>query len=257
MSRVDYDNQRVFGNFHRGRAHDESVMQLWRDTLRRLIAGQAHSTILDLGSGTGRFSSLWADEFDAQVIGVEPSDKMRQTAESEHHHPNVRFLKGSAEHIPLDADSCDVAWLSQISHHLPDLGAAASELRRVIRPSGRVVIRNNFQGRLDGFCRYYEFFPSGLGVDEPRHPSINDMEEAFRQQGFQLVAVETVEQMEASSMKEYAERIGLRTYSTFELISDEEYNAGLASVQAAAADEKQPQPVMAKIDLLVFELPQQ
>jgi ubiquinone/menaquinone biosynthesis C-methylase UbiE len=252
MNKIDYDD-RLHARYHEGRAHDQSVMRLWRETVRRVVGNRNGLTILDLGSGTGRFSSLLADKFEAHVVGVEPSDKMRAVAEAECRHPKVCFLKGAAEDIPLPNDSCDVAWLSQIVHHLTDLDAAAKELRRVVRPFGLVIFRSNFKGRLDGSCRYYDFFPAGLAVDEARHPTVEHVEECFEQNGFVRTSFETIEQIEARSLKEYAERIALRTYSTFELISDEEYEAGLAALRAEAFREQQPQPVMAKVDLLVFQ----
>jgi len=228
-------------------------MRLWGETVRRVAGDRQGLTILDLGSGTGRFSSLLADEFAAHVIGVEPSDKMRAVAEAECVHPRVRFLKGTAENIPLDDDACDLAWMSQVVHHLTDLDAAAREFRRVIKQTGMLLIRNNFKGRLDGCCRYYDFFPAGLAVDEARHPTVERVRECFERNGFRLARFETLEQMEARSLKEYCERIRLRTYSTFELISEEEFEPGLAALEAAAAQEQQPEPVMGVIDLLVLQ----
>ena len=250
MNKIDYDD-RLHAKYHEGRAHDEAVMRLWRETVRRVVGDRNGLTILDLGSGTGRFSSLLSDEFDSHVVGVEPSDKMRAIAECRN--PKVRFLKGAAEHIPLSDGSCDVAWMSQIVHHLTDLVAAAQELRRVIRQAGLVIFRSNFKGRLDGSCRYYEFFPAGLAVDEARHPTVEQVGACFERNGFRRTSFETVEQMEAPSLKEYAERIALRTYSTFELISENEFEEGLQALQQAAEAENEGHPVMGMIDLLVFE----
>lgn len=252
MNKIDY-NDRLHARYHEGRALDDSVMRLWRETVRRVVGDRNGLTIVDVGSGTGRFSSLLADEFDAQVVGVEPSDKMRGVAEAECRHPNVRFVEGAAERIPLDDDSCDVAWLSQIVHHLTDLDAAAKELRRVVRSSGLVIVRSNFKGRLHGSCRYYDFFPTGLAVDEARHPTVEHVVECFERHGFRRTSFETIEQREARSLKKYAERIRLRTYSTFELISDDEYEAGLAALLTAASQEQEPQPVIGKLDILVFQ----
>ena len=252
MDRVDYDG-RLHVGFHEGRSHADSVMQLWRKTVRRCIGDRSGLNILDLGSGTGRFSCDLANEFDSHVVGVEPSDKMREVAESECQHPNVRFLKGSAEHIPLTDESCDAAWLSQVVHHIPDIDLAAAELRRVVRESGLVIFRSNFKGRLDGFCHYYNFFPTGLAVDEARHPTVQYVEQCFDRHGFRLVTFETVEQMEAGSLSEYAERIRRRTYSTFELIPQIDFDEGLRALQQATQAETADQPVMSKVDLLVFE----
>lgn len=252
MNRIDY-NQRLHARYREGRALDDSVMQSWREALRHWIDGRNGMTILDLGSGTGRFSSLLADEFDAEVVGVEPSDRMRAIAETECRDPRVRFLKGMAERIPLADGACDVAWLSQITHHIPDLDAAVGEIRRVVRKPGPVIVRNNFKGRLVGCARYYEFFPTGLRADEARYPTMEDVEECFNRHGFRVAAFETIEQTEAAGLREYAERIRLRAYSTFELIPEHEYEAGLAALKAAASREQEPQPVTSTIDVLVFE----
>lgn len=85
---IDSDD-RPFANYHQGRAHDESVMRLWRDTIRRCVGDRSGLTVLDLGSGTGRYSGVFADELDSQVIAVEPSDKMRAVAEAECTHSQV------------------------------------------------------------------------------------------------------------------------------------------------------------------------
>lgn len=256
MERVDFD-QRLYCHYRQGRALDESVMRLWGETLRRVVGehgGERRGmTILDLGAGTGRFSALLAEALEAEVVGVEPSDKMRGVAEAECRHPRVRFLKGNAERIPLSDDACDAAWLSQVVHHLADLDAAADELRRVVKAAGLVIFRSNFQGRLADSSRYYEFFPTGLAVDEARHPTVEDVTQCFERHGFRRTVFESIEQLEGGSLNEYAERIRLRTYSTFELISDEEFAAGLAALEAAVRREPSPQPVMGKIDLLVFQ----
>jgi len=251
MHRVDY-NQRLHKRFHEGRVHDASVMDHWGQVALRCV-GTSSQTVLDLGSGTGRFSGVLSNALDATVIGVEPSHKMRQVAQSELTHPDVRFVAGSADAIPLHSGSCDVAWLSQIVHHLIDLPAVAAELRRVLAPGGKVLIRNNFKGRLAEFSRFYEFFPSCLSVDEARHPSVDRVRDTLEARGLRLRALETIEQREAGSLAEYAKRIRLRTYSSFELISESEYEQGLKTLLLAAESETTPEPVMAKVDLLVFD----
>ena len=249
---IDYDQQ-LYCNYHQGRRLEPSVMQQWRRVMRRFMVDRSGLNILDLGCGTGRFSTDLADEFNSNVVGVEPSDKMRSIAEAECNDTRVRFLEGKAERIPIPDNSFDVAWLSQIMHHLQDLPAAASELQRVMKPSGLVLIRSNFKGRLNGFCRYYDFFPTGLEVDESRHPTIEQVCDCFGVHDFRLQSMETVEQIEATNLQEYSDRIRLRTYSTFELISEEEFEQGLAKLQHAADIEDTPKPVTAKLDLLVFE----
>ncbi|MGO9293249.1 MAG: class I SAM-dependent methyltransferase [Streptosporangiaceae bacterium] len=60
------------------------------------------------------------------------------------------MIGGHANAIPLGAATMDGARLSTVIHHLPDLPAAARELRRVLRPGAPVLIRSVFAGRHHG-----------------------------------------------------------------------------------------------------------
>src|SRR2546422_890781 len=107
MARVDYDKQAAV--YDRGRTLPPEATAQWMAVVRPHIGDDAH-TILDLGSGTGRFSSALADAFDADVIAVEPSVGMRRQAKTKTR-THVRIVGGSAEQLPLTDGSCDAAWL--------------------------------------------------------------------------------------------------------------------------------------------------
>src|SRR5204863_4898724 len=117
----------------------------WMLVIRRHLDDPVE-TILDLGSGTGRFSAALTDTFDADVVAVEPSAGMRNQAKTKAR-TQVRIVGGSAEHLPLADGSCDTAWLSNVVHHFDDIPAAARELRRVLREDAPVLVRGAFAGR--------------------------------------------------------------------------------------------------------------
>jgi ubiquinone/menaquinone biosynthesis C-methylase UbiE len=48
-------------------------------------------------------------------------------------------LEGDASVLPLPDGSADAAWISLVIHHIPDLEAAAWEIRRVLRPAAPVL----------------------------------------------------------------------------------------------------------------------
>src|SRR5262249_58939122 len=101
----------------------------WRGPVGRHLGGaRGRRVILDPGAGRGRFSTLLADAFDARVVGVEPSQKMRAEAERGSPHPRVVYWDGSAASIPAAAGEFDFAFMSMVVHHVPDLAACAREL---------------------------------------------------------------------------------------------------------------------------------
>ncbi len=256
VARVDYD-QRLHRAYRAARTLSDDTGRLWMDAIAgRLGGARSGLTILDLGAGTGRFSTMLADVFDARVVGVEPSEKMRAEAERGSAHPRVVYREGAADAIPAAEGEFDFALLSMVIHHVPDLAACAGELHRVVRPGGLVFIRNVFSGRLDG-VRHYEFFPSARVIDEARLPTVERVRDAFAAVGFELVALDTLDQEIDVSLRAHYERLELRALSTFELISDAEFEAGLARLRAAADLETTPTAVLERIDLLTLRRPGQ
>ncbi len=114
-----------------------------------------------------------------------------------------------------------------------------------------MFVRNVFSGRLDG-VPHYAFFPSARAVDEARLPTLEAVRQAFVGQGFELTALDTPVQEIDPSLTAHYERIKQRALSTFELITDAEFEEGLTRMRHAAARETTPTPVLEAIDLLVL-----
>jgi ubiquinone/menaquinone biosynthesis C-methylase UbiE len=123
-----------------GRALPEHAIANWISVFARFAPQDRPLTVLDLGSGTGRFSAALAREFGGPVHAVEPSAKMREAAMARHAHPAVTVTAGAAERIPLPDSSCDLAMLFLSWHHVADPERGAAELARVVRPGGTVLL---------------------------------------------------------------------------------------------------------------------
>jgi ubiquinone/menaquinone biosynthesis C-methylase UbiE len=246
--RVDYD-ERQHEVYDSARAPLPAARERWREVLGRYLRREARPAILDLGCGTGAYSE-WLDEaFDATVIGVEPSARMRAVAEREHAHPRVRYLDGSAERIPLANDSCDAALLSNVLHHVQDLDACLSELGRVIRSGGLVLVRGSLRGSRVPFLDY---FPAARPIARDQSPPVGEVVAAFSEGGFEHVASEVVDQETSPSFRDYYERVRLRAISTLELIGDDEFEQGIERMRRVAEAETESVPVIEQIDLVVF-----
>lgn len=121
------------------------------ETLAQIAIEASHGTVLDVGCGTGRELAqlAGASEPTIQFIGVEPAPKMREIAAAKTaEQSNVRILPGSFENLPLEDDSVDYLYSILAFHWTTDLEGAVAELRRVLRPDGRMDLF--FIGRQNG-----------------------------------------------------------------------------------------------------------
>ena len=98
--------------------------------------------VLDVGCGPGMAVALAAIEVgDGHVTGIDPSDVMvSQARRRTRRATNVTIERASAEAIPLADDSVDVAWAINVLHHMANRDVGLAEIRRVLAPSGRLLI---------------------------------------------------------------------------------------------------------------------
>jgi len=107
---------------------------------------QPGEKVLDVGCGTGTLLIEAAKRVGpcGSAQGVEPSSEMvahaRRKAETQG--VAASFAEGSADHLPFPDASVDVVFCTMVLHHLPApmQAAAIAEMRRVLRPRGRMVI---------------------------------------------------------------------------------------------------------------------
>src|SRR5436190_9731668 len=127
------------------------VMTLGRArTLRRLpldlAAVRPGERVLDVGCGTGDLTVAAARRVGPKgaVYGIDASPERIEVARSKarHGHSPARFQVQAVEALTFPDGSFDVVLSSLMIHHLPgDLKARALvEIRRVLRPGGRVMI---------------------------------------------------------------------------------------------------------------------
>jgi ubiquinone/menaquinone biosynthesis C-methylase UbiE len=246
--RTDYE--RMAGIYDSGRALPLEWLDGWRRELSVYLPPPGR-TVLDVGAGTGLWAEAFAVWFDVAIVGIEPSEAMRCEAAAKGLRPRATFVGGRAEQIPLRKDSCDLAWLSTVVHHIDDLPACAAELRRVLRLGGRVLIRNSFGDRLEGI-HWLDFFPGARDVASRRWPTVATTVAAFQTAEFQLETLTSVPEIVAPDLRAYHKRMGVRANSTLTLISDDNFREGLARLDEAAEQQRAPKKVVDRRDLLVL-----
>jgi len=96
--------------------------------------------ILDVGCGIGLSTFLLAQE-DYKVIGVDISSLLIKEAMSRSN-PNVKFIVGDVLNLPFSNSSFDVVTSYYLLEHIPDVERALSEMVRVLKKGGLLLIRS-------------------------------------------------------------------------------------------------------------------
>jgi ubiquinone/menaquinone biosynthesis C-methylase UbiE len=248
---IDYDGP-MSVVYHSGRALSTETANTWCAIVAPFVRDGQCAGVLDLGSGTGRFATLFARSFDTHVIGIEPSKGMLAAAALDEQRENLAYIAGTAECIPLKDSSCGLAWLSHVWHHVRDRHACARELRRVLGRGSTLLVRGTFGDKLDGFPTLFHYWPATREICQ-QLATIWETVPIFEKNGFVLTEHRRIEQQTCGSLREFADRTRLRADSALALISDSDFRKGQAALEEAAAHEGVPLPVMEVIELLVFQ----
>lgn len=169
---------------------------------RERVVPLAAGDVLEVGFGAGHNLPFYDHEQVARLIALEPSDAMRNRASKRVAASPlpVEFLGLSGEDIPLPDDHVDTVLVTYTLCTIPDADAALREMRRVVKPSGRIIFcehgrapdpgvrkwqdrLNGVWGALGGGCNLNRDIPgllrgAGLNIDKmdacylPKTPKI-------------------------------------------------------------------------------------
>ncbi|MCW4385969.1 bifunctional demethylmenaquinone methyltransferase/2-methoxy-6-polyprenyl-1,4-benzoquinol methylase UbiE [Salinibacterium sp. SYSU T00001] len=110
---------------------------LWRHAVVKAIAPQPGERVLDIAAGTGTSSAVIARS-GAHVIAADFSHGMLEVGRRRH--PEIDFVHADAMQLPFDDGSFDAVTISFGLRNIEDPHRALAEMRRVLKPGGRLVI---------------------------------------------------------------------------------------------------------------------
>jgi ubiquinone/menaquinone biosynthesis C-methylase UbiE len=123
----------------------------------------AASVVADVGCGEGHHALRLAERFHFTVVGIDPVPRHLELANAQAASAAVRFVRGSAESLPLDDASVDLVWCRDVLGHVEALEQAYAEFERVLRRGGSAIVYQAFgTERLEP--REAEWFWRTMGV---------------------------------------------------------------------------------------------
>lgn len=239
---VDYD--RDADHYHRGRRLGGAAMTSWASAVRD-VSGGPHRRILDLGAGTGIFTSSLGEWLGAEIaVAVDSSEAMLSAASAR---LRDAMLVADAHHLPLRARSIDVVWMSAVYHHLDDKAAALTEQARVLTPEGTVLVRTLLRDRCTVPWLTY-FSPRAQQRALARFPSIEELSDTFAARGLALAGILEVKEGSRSASDAASWILQMRDRdSLLTAMTDDEIATAVSRLRVEAA------PLEVGLTLLAFK----
>jgi 2-polyprenyl-3-methyl-5-hydroxy-6-metoxy-1,4-benzoquinol methylase len=151
----------------------------------------AGERVLDVGCGEGRFAAELA-RAGVEVVGIDiATEPLRRARER---HPELDLRQMPAERAwPLKDASFDAVWAGEVIEHVADTAGWLSELRRVLRSGGLLLLSTPDHGRLRmlGWALAPRAFTAHFDPrsDHLRFYTLGTLSELLEDFGFQDVAV--------------------------------------------------------------------
>lgn len=140
-----------------------NIDRKWRSEVRREISdilAVPGSLTVDVACGTGDLSFELSKGGDSKIVGIDFCQPMLSIAQSKRLKAGngVEFAAGDALHLPFSDASCDAATIAFGLRNLSDWNAGLRELRRVLRPGGRLVVLECSRPVVPGFRQLFDFY---------------------------------------------------------------------------------------------------
>jgi demethylmenaquinone methyltransferase / 2-methoxy-6-polyprenyl-1,4-benzoquinol methylase len=135
---------------------------IWRRKLVSMLSVAQPSRILDVATGTGDVAILLARLNPEQITGIDISEKMLDLARKKVTEKGLQkiisFKQSDAERIPFSDGSFDAVTVAFGVRNYEDLCKGLSEMKRVLRPGGMMLILEFSHPSATPLKQFYRFY---------------------------------------------------------------------------------------------------
>ena len=125
--------------------------------LRQTLLADASGRVLEVGGGTGANLPFYGPHVESLTITEpEPSMFRRLEPRVREQSPDTKVLRAPAEDLPFEDNMFDVAVSTLVLCGVDDQARALGELRRVLRPGGRLIFIEHVRSEEPGLARWQD-----------------------------------------------------------------------------------------------------
>jgi ubiquinone/menaquinone biosynthesis C-methylase UbiE len=158
---------------------------------RAVLVPQARGEVVEIGIGSGHNLGFYSGAV-TRVIGVDPSSRLLSMTRKRAGQPSfaLDLVRGSAEELPVPSASVDTAVSTWTLCSVPDPARALAEIKRVLKPGGRLLFIEHGRAPDAGVQRWQDRLNDAWGVLAGGCNINRDMGALVRAAGFGSVSVE-------------------------------------------------------------------
>jgi ubiquinone/menaquinone biosynthesis C-methylase UbiE len=171
---------------------DLVMRQTQLEKFRREVVAAASGRVLEIGVGSGLNFPFYGEQVKI-VIGIDPSPRLLAMASRRAEAARVRaeLLQASATAIPLADDTIDTIVMTWTLCSIPDPLTALREMRRVLKPDGRLLFIEHGLSPEAGVERWqHRLTPMSGHISGGCHLD-RKMDDLIRSAGFELTEIRT------------------------------------------------------------------
>ncbi len=119
-----------------------------KSSIEKLLSTISAGNILDIATGSGGFISFLRDNLKdySEITGIDCSERSIEAARKAHSQPNIHFQLMDATHLDFPDSHFDTVCMANSLHHMADLPTVLSEMLRVCKPGGNIIISEMYSG---------------------------------------------------------------------------------------------------------------
>lgn len=152
---------------------------------RRQLLADVGGTVLELGAGTGANLAHYAPDLDLVLTEPDPHMRRRLGDRAELGGLSAQIVDAPAEQLPVDDASVDAVVATLVFCTVADPEVALAEVRRVLRPDGRLLFLEHVRSAEPSIARWQDrLAPVTRRISGGCHPN-RDTVAALRAAGFQ------------------------------------------------------------------------
>ncbi len=134
----------------------------WRRKAIKLLAEGNPKLILDVATGTGDFAVEALSLHPDKVIGVDISEGMldvgRKKMKDRGFDPKIELMSGDSENLPFEENKFDAVIVAFGVRNFENLEKGLAEMRRVLKPGGRMVVLEFSKPKMFPVKQLYNFY---------------------------------------------------------------------------------------------------